>query len=305
MMSYIYLAHGDMTLRTRNDGINKYGVGFELPLIFIEKGLGLNNDRSIYYMRHLAGHLFFLFAAFLFFFLIDYLYKNKLLAALGFLLLVANPLIYSHSFYDSKDVPFLSMYVICYYLAALAFTKNNLRYYILLGAACGLLTNFRIMGVLLIACIGFFFLLDYLQNKGDKPKRKEIRKFFWVFFLTALAVLYISWPYLYNNPVQNFTDAFKDMSRHQWEGVVLFDGQNIKSTEIPTWKYAAVWIAITTPPVYLLLRLTGIVILAMHFFRKPKPFFTNQPERNNLLYVVGFFQPLVSVIIFHSVIFDS
>jgi hypothetical protein len=302
MVSYNYLAHGDMTLRHYSN--NVYGVGIELPLVLVEKAMGMKDMRSIFWMRHLLTHLLFLFGAIAFFLLIDDLYHSKLLATIGFMMLVAMPLIYTHSFYNTKDVPFLSVYIICYWLCYRAFRKYTLGSFVILGLACGYLTNIRIMGILLIGCICLFFLTDYLLAKSDPWKKKQIRKFFWIFLGTALLTLYITWPYLYNNPVQNFTDAFKNMSRHGWEGVLLFNGQNIKSTEIP-WNYAITWFGITTPLIYLAAGVTGIVLLGIRFLRKPLSFIRDKTDRNQSLFAIGFFQPLVSVIVFHSIIFDA
>jgi len=302
LISYNYLVHGDSTLRHFSN--NVYGVGVELPLVIIEKVFRMKDVRSIFWMRHGITHLFLVFGAWAFFLLIDGLYKNKLLATLGFGMLVAMPLIYTHSFYNTKDVPFLSMYIICFWLAYRAFQKNTVGSFVMLGLGCGYLTNIRIMGILLVACISLFFLIDYIGVKKDLVKKKQIRTYFWIFLATALGTLYITWPYLYSNPVQNFTDAFKNMSRHGWEGIILFNGRSVKSTEVP-WNYALTWFGITTPLIYLAAGITGIVFLIVHFFRNPGLFLTDKLLRNQSLYVIGFFQPLVSVILFHSIIFDA
>ena len=41
-----------------------YGVAFELPLIAIERALGLENSRAIYLSRHITTHVFFLVGGF-------------------------------------------------------------------------------------------------------------------------------------------------------------------------------------------------------------------------------------------------
>ncbi len=88
IVNYKYIFSGDNSLLQWPD--RDYGVAFELPLIFIEKALNLNQTREIYLMRHLLTHLFFLLGAYFLFRIIDYLYKNKLLAALGFILLLSH-----------------------------------------------------------------------------------------------------------------------------------------------------------------------------------------------------------------------
>lgn len=300
LLTYHYFSYGKDSLEHCDN--REYGASFELPLIWIEKGLNLTDSRSIYLMRHLVTHLFFLFGAVAFFLLIDYYFKNKLLATIGFLMLVTHPVIYSHSFYNSKDIVFLSMYCICYFLSVLAFDKNRLKYYIWLGISCGLLTNLRIMGCLLIFCLSLFFLTDYMLARGDKSKRKQIGKFFGGFFLSALLVLYITSPFLWPNPVQNIVYIFRDMANH-YPVQVLFDGHFINPQNVPG--YAAVIFSISTPPVYLLAGLTGIIISGICFFKRPLHFCIDRKKRNIVLFAIGFFQPLLSVVLFHSEIFDG
>ena len=155
LTTYNYLFHGVDSIKHCSNKI--YGVAFELPLIFVEKIFNLTDTRDLYLMRHLLTHLFFLLGAFAFYLLIDHLYNNKLLANSGFLLLTVNPLIYSHSFFNSKDIPFLSMLIICFLATSIAFKKNSFKWYFLLGISCGILMNVRIMGVMLVGCIWIFF----------------------------------------------------------------------------------------------------------------------------------------------------
>lgn len=298
LLTYHYFSYGKDSLEHCDN--REYGASFELPLIWIEKGLNLHDSRSIYLMRHLVTHLFFLLGAVAFFLLIDYYFKNKLFAVIGFFMLVTEPVIYSHSFYNSKDIVFLSMYCICYFLTVLAFDKNKLKYYIWLGIGCGLLTNLRVMGCLLIFCLSLFFLTDYLR--ADKKKRKQIYLSFGCFFMSSLLVLYITSPFLWPNPVQNIVYVFKDMASH-YPVQVLFDGRNVNPQNVPY--YAITLFGITTPLVYLLAGITGIVVLGICFLKRPLHFCTDRKERNMLLFAIGFFQPLLSVILFHSEIFDG
>jgi hypothetical protein len=302
LTTYNYLFHGGDSIKYIDNKV--YGVVFELPLAAVEKVFNLTDVRDIYLMRHLLTHLFFLLGAFAFFLLIDYLYHNKLLASIGFLLMVVNPLIYAHSFFDSKDVPFLSMFSICFLVTAVAFRKNNVKWYILLGIACGLLTNIRIMGVLLTVCIWVFFVLDYMAAKPDRLARKKILKNLLIFTVTSFGVLLITWPYLYSNPGQNFIDAFKQLSRWSWEGDVLFWGTVYKSHDLPAY-YAISWFSISNPIIYLALGFFGIVYCAIKFLKNPKQMIFDKESRNQLLFVFCFVEPLLTILAFHSVIFDA
>lgn len=123
-ISYNYIFEKNQELFSWKD--RDYGVAFELPLYMVEKVLKQKDRYDIFCTRHLITHIFFLFGALAAFLLIDSIYKNKLLATLAFLFLVLNPRIYTHSFFNTKDLPFLSMLIICLYLTRLAFNKKIL-----------------------------------------------------------------------------------------------------------------------------------------------------------------------------------
>jgi len=282
-----------------------YGVAFELPLSVIEKVLsvliGENRDtRSIYLTRHLLTHLFFLISAFFCFLLIEFLYKNKLLATIGFLLVVLHPRLYAHSFFNTKDIPFMSMLLICFYFNAVAFREKQSKYFILLGIGVGLLINLRIMGVMMLSLIPFFLMIDALKEKSYKINVKLGI----IFISTVIATLYVTWPFLWVNPLENFVFALKNMVRFRWGGTVLFNGEFIKATEL-SWNYIPVWFTITTPIFYLISGLSGLVLLVVSFFKKPSVYLSNNKQRNNLFFLICFLSPVVIVIINHSVLYDG
>ena len=71
LVNYLYVVYGDQGLLSYSD--RDYGVAFELPLIFIEKALGLEHSRDIFLTRHLFTHVFFLVGALFCFLLVDFL----------------------------------------------------------------------------------------------------------------------------------------------------------------------------------------------------------------------------------------
>lgn len=302
MATYKYVFEGNQeltTLITRD-----HGVAFEMPLTVIEKVFGMTDTRTIYLMRHLVTHLFFLTGAFFLFLLIDFQYKNKLLAAFGFLLLVLSPRIYTHSFFNSKDIPFLSMMLICFYLTAFAFSKKSIKRFIVLGIGTGLLINLRMMGALLFCCIFICLLIDIFLQRNDVRQMKKNILILCVFIFVAVFSLYLTWPFLWENPVQNFLFAFKNMCRFPWGDRVLFHGVLVPSTEI-RWSYGIEWFAMTTPIAYVTAGIAGICLLAINVIKRPLRFLKNNPDRINLIFLCCFLIPFVFVIALHSVLYDD
>jgi Dolichyl-phosphate-mannose-protein mannosyltransferase len=277
-----------------------YGIAFELPLVILEKTFRLKDTRDIFLMRHLVTHLFFLLGAFFCFQLVDFLYKNKWLASIAFLLLVLHPRIYGHSFFNPKDVPFLSMFIISLYFTALAFHRKTLRSFIMLGISVGLLINMRIMGIMLLTLIGAFLLIDMILEK----KYRFHLKLGVAIILTSCITLFVSWPYLWNSPFGNFHQAWSNMSHFRWAGSVLFQGRMIKATQLD-WYYIPVWFLITTPIIYIISGGLGIGALIISIMRKPIQFLRNNKSRNNLLYLLCFMLPIFAVIYLKSVLYDG
>lgn len=261
-----------------------YGVAFELPLVIVENILRLTDSRQIFLMRHLLTHLFFLLGAYYFFKLIDSLYRSKLLASIGFLMLVLNPTLYAHSFFNTKDMPFVSMFIISLYLCKKFLDNKSLKHTLLLGASFGILINLRLMGALLP-----FITLIVLAREYRKNIFHTL-----ILITTTIVVLYASWPFLWPDPIAHLAIAFQTMSKYPWDGSVLFNGTIQKATNI-SWNYIPVWFFITTPIVYLISGFFGAIMT----LTSPKN------NRDNLMHLTCFFTPVIMVILLGSVLYDG
>ncbi len=301
-ISYNYVFESDPELLTYHD--KDYGVAFELPLILIEEILGLEDSQDVYFMRHLISHLFFLFCLWCCYWLVYLLFNNKWLGVAGVLLLVLHPLIYAHSFFNTKDIPFMGMFLVCFLLIYKTFGTYKFTYFILLGVSMGILINLRIMGVMLLVIVVACLILDAINQSDNKNTQRRLLAGLGIFIFVTCGILYITWPYLYTSPFTNFANAFSNMSKFRWTGEVLYMGEMIKATELP-WHYAPVWFFITTPIWFLILGLAGIIFISYQIFKYPRRIFINGLERHLLIYLVSFIAPFVIVVLFNSVLYDS
>jgi len=301
-MSYDYV-----TLVNHNlvDDVNRfYGMGFELPLIYLEKWMGLSDSRDIYLMRHLVTHIFFLLSLLCFYFLVLRLFKNRFLACLGFLILLTAPRLYAHSFFNSKDLPFLSMSVIILSVAQLAFEKNKSYWYFLTGVVCGYTTSIRIMGIMAGVFILSFLVIDMVIafSKKGKPLKSIFNLF--LFTLGFCLMLYAAWPVLWTSPIKNFVEGYQVMSHYNWGGYLLFKGEKIPCNNLP-WDYFPTWFLISNPELWLLAGLGGVIWLIVVIIKKPLYFLKNTPGRNFAFYLLSFFIPVIAIVILHAVIYDD
>jgi len=299
LVSWDYIFNGDNLLLTYGD--KDYGVAFELPLIFFEKIFRLQTEREIFLMRHLVTHLFFLFGAFFCMKLIYLLYENKLVSLVGLLLYLFHPHLYAHSFFNSKDVPFMSLFMISFYFMVRMFKNTTILNTILLGVAIGLLINVRVMGLLLLGTVLFFLFLDTLiQKKGVVKQFKSIC----FLVVSAFTTLYLTWPILWVNPHLKIEAMFKHVATYECILTNLFRGQIVNVAKL-SWDYIPVWFSITTPIPFLLAGLCGIVYIIILFIRRPLAYVGSFIGKSNLIFLICFFAPVFAIMLMQPVLYDA
>ena len=271
-----------------------YGVAFELPLLLAQEALGwdalsVEDYHYIHRLRLTLTHLFFVLGGWFCYRLAYRLFDNRLLAILALLFYLLHPRLYAHSFINSKDLPFVSMLALALYLLERAFRRDTLGAFVLLGIGVGILTNLRIMGLMLLAAPLVMRGLDLLYAQTG-PERKHILLTGGMFALTAALTLYVVTPYAWTNPVDYLTASLALSVDHPAVLPQLFQGQVILSDAIPP-HYAATWFGITTPPPLLLLGGGGIAAVLALGITRPGAVFRNNRLRFYLLLLACFLLP--------------
>ena len=144
-----------------NDWRKTYGVAFDLPLSSLELLFNLNIENS-FLLRHYFNFLIFFTSVIYFFILAKRITKNEKLAFLGVLILVSTPRIFSHSFYNSKDIIFLSLFIISIYYLLELINKFSYKKLFLSCLFCALASNIRIIGI--FCFFNYNFLLFFRQQ---------------------------------------------------------------------------------------------------------------------------------------------
>lgn len=301
-VNYDYVFHGDKRLFIFDD--KRYGPGFELPLICIEKALHLTDTRDIYLMRHLADHLFFLLGAFFGYLLCYRLFKSQFIACTGFLMLALMPRFYAHSFFNTKDIPFLSALLIATYGFTVALERRRPLGFLLAGVLLGYATSIRIMGVLPTFIVGFFLLTDVAMAAVRKDNAKRNAGALLCFAAGYCLCLYACSPYLWSNPIPNFIDCYSKLTIHGPAVKNLMNGGMVSTAALP-WTYLPEWMLITIPVLWSALGIGGIILLLINIARKPSGYITNTPERMFLMYFLMLIAPVVSFYVFTPPIYDE
>ncbi len=228
-----------------------HGVFFELPLAAGQFILGLTDSRAIYFYRHFCNFLLFWIATIVFWYLIREHYGNWLALA-GVAFLILSPRLFAHSFYNPKDIPFLSLYIISTYTLVRTLTNKSVGWTIIHSAACGALIDIRIPGIFMPLIT---VALVFLDSSLGLPRRLG-RAFIFTGSVMAFTILF--WPLLWENPQQHFINSAKFLNNFPARIDMLFMGSLINSQQLP-WYYHLVWIGVTTPIIYLGFCLSGFV----------------------------------------------
>ena len=256
-----YILHDDPTL-LRRAADHLYGVAFELPLFLLtERILGLENPRHVYLARHVLTHLFFLLGGFCCYLLARRLSGDRLAALLVMLLFLLSPRLYAHSFFNSKDAVLASAFVMALLFASRAFDRDSVGAYRWCGAAVGLLVNLRVMGVVLFAAVLVFRIWAWFRAGGGAAQRQVVATT-GVFALWGGLALFISLPYLWEDPAGRLAEMVVASTNHPTTVYMLFGGEVFLSAALP-WDYVLRWFAISQAPVTLLLGLLGLGALGL------------------------------------------
>lgn len=296
LAAYMGLFEPDKTLPD-NFKDHDYGIAFELPLIVLEKWLNTEqNSQKTFYLRHLCTHLFFLSAVWCFYCLIKNLYSQRWLAWISTLILAGHPLIYGHSFFNSKDIPALCLLIFCLWAFERSLRSNKLGWVWIGGLLTGIFINIRIFGLLFLALSLPFLVLSAPQDFKEGGKRSAL----WL--LGSLISLYASWPYLWPAPVTRLLTAISSMIHFRERLNCLLWGDFYLSDNLP-WFYFPSWFMLTTPIVWLFLGILGILfVLAKSKQEKSQSKHQYQIE---IFSILMFTTPICLIFILKPVLYDG
>ena len=238
--------------------INEFPVFYEFVLVSICKLLNISDSREIFLTAHYLNFFLFFLSLIVFFRIIKKRFGNSLIALTGVTFFVLSPRIFAESFYNSRDIFFLCLFVF-YSNSLINFLHNqNLKNTILFSFFTALLLNAKILGLVPIGLFCLLYMYNYLNTKR---KFYRNQKQIYIFVIFCLFFIYILWPYLWDNPVKNLFFALKNMLEvHEKIILVNFYFGEYLSSDMMPWHYRIVWFLITTPVVILILFFSGLFL---------------------------------------------
>lgn len=278
-----------------------YGVIFELPAAFMEHALDLRQERDIYHARHLLTFLFFLAGVFAVYRMAQRRFNDWRIGLLAATFLILSPRIFADAFYNDKDLVFLSVFAIAMNTSISFLLKPSLKTALFNGIACAIAIDARIMAVIIpvltISIMGIKVL------KAEVSFRKGFL-YLVIFFTTCIACTILFWPFLWDAPIDNFLQAFKNMARFRHNPYLIFMGESIRASNLP-WYYIPIWIGITTPIIYLPLFILGAMATLKSLFRNYRQIWSTQGELQDLIFLTLLLGPVLAATVLQSILYNG
>ena len=278
-----------------------YGVAFEAPLVILEHWFSIHDERDVYLFRHLATFLFSYVGALAFFGIVRKWFGDYRLALVATLMFILSPRMFAESFYNSKDIVFMAGFTVAIFTMMSLVERPGFRQTLTHAFATAFTIDLRVTGILILATT--LVVITVKLVKGEYR--------IWHFFrvtggYTALVATFViaMFPFLWTSPLENFITTCKNMLNFRWDGHVLYLGKVILATALP-WHYLTTWISVTTPPLYLVLAMTGIMIALWQLARRRLALWGSDTEMYNLTFMALLVVPVIGISAIATVLYDG
>ncbi len=246
------------------DGGGKfYGVGFhylsipfELISNFFLSDTFYSQEVKSILSKHITVFFLFILSGIFFQKILNLIIQDKFYSNLGGVLYLMYPYLIGHSFFNVKDIPFLSIWLICTYLmisiAKIIVHKEKVgnKYFAYISIFTALLLSIRISGLLIfIQYIIMFLLLLNRKNINLNSFLKDYYKQLILSFFSIFLFFYILQPSYWENPFL-FFEAIKYMSKHIQTVCTITLGECMKAQNLPS-TYMPIWFFFKLPLVIL------------------------------------------------------
>ena len=275
-----YLLGANYDILFSEYGANFYGIGFQIlsiPLSFITNFISnmfTVSETNVLISKHPTIVVMFIISGIYFKKIMNLITNHKFFSEICAILFLSYPYILGHSFFNTLDVPFMSVWVICtYYIIKISsffsITKKILtKDVIYLGLLTGYLLSIRISGVLIF--FEYLIFLIFTLSNSDITIYDFI-KIIYKKIMLFLALLSLTFIILHPNYWNDFTKiyyAILYMGQHIQTVCTVTLGtcmkaQNLPSTYIPIWLFFKL-------PILILLGLITFPIVEKRIFLDKK-----------------------------------
>ena len=254
-----------------------YGSGFYfisapiesiVNLFFNLDYVSLNSKKIL--VKHPTVFIFFVISGIYLRKIIYFITKDKNFSSLSTFLYLTYPYLLGHSFFNVKDIPFLSIWLVStFYIIKITkffYEEKKIRSknLLILAFLTAFLLSIRISGVLIFFeyLIFLLFVINILNFDYLKFCKLFYKKLI-LFFLSIIIIFYILSPAYWDNPLE-VINGLKSMSQHIQTVCTVTLGECMKAQNLPS-SYLPIWFFFKLPIIVIL----GLIFLIF----KEKSFF--------------------------------
>jgi hypothetical protein len=224
--AYLFLARGPAAL-LESAGVDKASAWHLVNFLFFQVG--------VYFLYRLATR---------------WMKPSAALAASA--LFSWQPLLWGHAFINPKDPPFLVFFLasVCLgfemvdTLSGEAGQRPKISTVVFPAIVLGITTSIRVLGPLAGLLVLGYAIWKFRDHPGSL-----IRPFA-IYGTIAVLTMFATWPFLWENPLENFVNVFRLMSDNPTTLSVLFGGEVYRAGELPRWYMPFMLATTLTEPVW-------------------------------------------------------
>ena len=288
-------AHTLDSLRAaKGPAYERFGPFFEILLVRAEQLLPASDPRVTFLQRHLLTFLTFFLGVVLFHALCRRRFGGWI-ALLASLCVVLSPQLFAHSFYNVKDISFLTVFVGSMLTLDIFLERPSVRTMFVHGVVGAIAMGTRVLGL-------FAMMLTGAAAIVNRPTRRTLALL--VGYGVVVAVLLpVVWPVLRIDAIGIVKDAVLGATTNPYTRTNLFRGQEVLASALP-WDYVPTWILVTTPYLVIALFLVGTLRFLVRFAYAPRSVVEGAMLRDA---IVGawFFLPVMGCVILKPIMYDG
>jgi hypothetical protein len=278
----------------KGEAFERFGPLFDMMLVSAERVFAPTTSRALMEMRHLLNFLAYYLGVVMFYVFCRRRFTSGI-ALLATVCLVASPPLFSHAFYNTKDISFFTAF-----LGAMLTLDTVLRRPAWHGRLNHLMTTVLVVGTRVLGL--FAVLLTAAAAIARRPRLRTVLELAAYVVLVGL-LLPLVWPVLRIDPIGVAKGAVFGSTANFYSQADLFRGRLIAANQLPR-DYIVTWILITTPLVISALFLAGTVWLAASFVKRPRVYLFGGRQRD-LIVLCWFFGPVMGTVILRPVMYDA
>jgi hypothetical protein len=278
-----------------------YGVIFELPAVLLEHIFTFKDIQEVYFARHLLTFLVFIGGVIAVYQMAARRFSDWRMGVIAAVLIILSPRIFAESFYNNKDLVFLSFFAIAVNTAIIFILRPSWQTALLHALASAIAIDTRIMAIIVPCATLLIVTLQTL--KGERLWSKSLQLLA-LYFFVMVGLVIVFWPFLWSDPLGHFLEALGNMAKFRWAPRIIFEAEYVKASNLP-WHYVPTWISITTPPLYLVLFAIGCLGILKNCILNIRYLWRNDNQLQDLIFMGFCIGPVIAVIALHSVLYNG